>query len=58
MQLQPKTQASLIFRIQSFATKANEAVDRVGKSKGLTGDTVAEIKRQILGIRLAAAAPA
>jgi hypothetical protein len=34
-----------------FAKQAEAAVDRVGKAKGLTGDTVAEIKRQILGIR-------
>jgi Protein of unknown function (DUF3486) len=36
-----------------FVKKASEAVDRVGKAKGLTSDTVTEIKRQILGIRLA-----
>jgi hypothetical protein len=44
--------------VQAFAKKANEAVDRVGRSKGLKSGTVAEIKRQILGIRLADAAPA
>jgi Protein of unknown function (DUF3486) len=39
--------------MKTFAKKAGEAVDSVGKAKGLTHDTVTEIKRQILGIRLA-----
>ena len=34
-----------------FAAKAAKAVDQVGKAKGLTGETVAAIKAQILGVR-------
>jgi Protein of unknown function (DUF3486) len=44
--------------MKTFAKKAGEAVDSVGKAKGLTSDTVTEIKRQILGIRLAEPAQA
>lgn len=36
---------------KEFLKKANDAVDRAGREKGLTGDTVAAIKRQILGVR-------
>jgi hypothetical protein len=34
-----------------FAAKAGQAVDKVAKAKGLSSDTVADIKAQILGIR-------
>lgn len=36
---------------KDFAAKAGEAVDKVAKAKGLSSDTVADIKAQILGIR-------
>lgn len=36
---------------KDFKVKAVEAVDRAARSKGLTADTVDEIKRQILGVR-------
>lgn len=33
-----------------FATKVTEAVDKVGKAKGLTADTVEAIKAKVLGV--------
>lgn len=36
-----------------FAAKAVKAVDQVAKAKGLTPDTISEIKAQILGVKAA-----
>lgn len=36
---------------KEFGQKVNEAVDRVAGAKGLTRETVADIKAQILGVR-------
>lgn len=36
---------------KEFVAKAAKAVERAGREKGLTTDTVAAIKRQILGVR-------
>lgn len=36
---------------REFAKEAEEAVDKVARKQGLTGETVAAIKTQILGIR-------
>ncbi len=35
---------------KEFADKVDQAVDTVAKAKGLTRDTVADIKSQILGV--------
>lgn len=36
---------------KEFAQQANEAIEKVAKAKGLTRDTVADIKAQILGVQ-------
>ncbi len=40
---------------RDFIKDAKKAVDRVAKEKGLTKDTIAAIKSQILGVRAPAA---
>jgi hypothetical protein len=35
---------------KEFAAKVDQAVDTVAKAKGLTRDTIADIKSQILGV--------
>lgn len=51
-----KVSAETATRIKTdFAKKAEEAVDKVAKTAGLTAETVANLKSQILGIRKDAA---
>jgi len=47
-ELSVKTRAQIM---RDFSRKAEDAVERVARERGLSADTVADIKRQILGVR-------